>query len=125
MEPYLAMQTAAALLGIAALGGLVMAGIRLKGAVRPPSAFAMGHGLLAGAALTLLIYFAATVGLPSSALLATCLLVLAAIGGVFINLRYHDRMQPLSVPWIIVHALIAVAGFALLLFAIVQGPPTA
>lgn len=122
MEPQLAMQTAAVLLAVAALGGLVMAAIRLKGAPRPPSYLAMGHGLLAGAALTLLLYACFTVGLPGTAQLATVLLIVAALAGVFINLRYHDRMQPLPMPLIVIHALIAVAGFGLLLVALVQTP---
>jgi len=52
------MQAAAVLLGAGALGGLVMAGIRLKGEARPPTWLAMVHGVLAAAALTLLIHAA-------------------------------------------------------------------
>lgn len=120
MEPYLAMKTAAILFGIGALGGLVMAGIRLKGAPRPPALFAMAHGLLGAAGLTLLIYFAVTVGLPPLAQIATGVLALAAAGGVFINLRYHSQMLPLPIPLIIVHGLLAAGGFVLLLMALFQ-----
>jgi hypothetical protein len=58
MEPNVSMQAAAVLLGAGALGGLVMAGIRLKGEARPPTWLAMVHGVLAAAALTLLIHAA-------------------------------------------------------------------
>ena len=119
MEPLLAMQTAAVLIAIGALGGLVMAGVRLKGAERPPSSLAMAHGLMAGAALTLLIYSWLTVGLPQFAQWATGVLVLAALGGAYINLRYHSKMLPLPVPLIVGHAMIAATGFILLLLALI------
>jgi hypothetical protein len=121
MEPQLALQTAAILLGIGALGGLVMTVIRLKGAPRPPSSIAMAHGVLAAAGLTLLIYFWYTTGIAPLAKLATVVLILAALGGTYINLRYHSQMQPLPMSWIVAHAGIAVVGFVMLLFAVVQG----
>ena len=115
MEPNMSLQTATVLLGAGALGGLVMAGIRLKGEARPPSWLAMAHGVLAAAALTLLIYAALTVGIPTLSLYATGLLVIAAAGGAAINLLYHSKMLPLPIPLIIVHAVLAVLGFVLLL----------
>ena len=124
MEPNMSLQAATALLGAGALGGLVMAGIRLKGEARPPSWLAMAHGLLAAAALTLLIYAALTVGIPKLALYALVLLVIAAIGGAAINLLYHSKMLPLPIPLIIGHALIAAAGFVLLLVSVLGLPRT-
>ena len=118
MEPNLSMQAATVLLGAGAVGGLVMAGIRLKGAERPPSWLAMGHGVLAAAALTLLTYAALTVGIPQLAQFGLGLLILAAIGGAGINLLYHSKMLPLPIPLIIGHALIAVSGFVLLLVSV-------
>jgi hypothetical protein len=85
MDAVTMMKTAAVLLAIAALGGLLMAIIRFKGADRPPSSVAMLHGLLAGSALTLLLYAAATVGIPKLALLAT-----AAVG-VSLHLIYQGE----------------------------------
>lgn len=120
MEPQLAMNTATILLGIGAVGGVVMALIRFTGAPRPPSTLAMAHGILAAAGLTLLIYMWATLGISSLAQAATVVLVLAALGGTYINLRYHSQIQPLPIPWVIVHAGIAVVGYALLLVSIVQ-----
>lgn len=122
MEPFLALQTAAALLAIAALGGITMALIRFRGADRPPSSFAMAHGLLAGAALTLLVYSWATVGIPPLAQAATVVLALAGLGGTYVNLRFHSQMLPLPIPLIVGHALLAVIGFTLLLVAVIQPP---
>jgi hypothetical protein len=124
MEPPHAVQTAAILLGIGALAGLVMAGIRLKGAPRPPSSIAMLHGVLAAAGLTLLVYSWCTVGIAPMAKAATGILIIAALGGTYLNLRYHSQMQPLPVPLMIGHAAIAVVGFVILLFAIFPGSGT-
>ena len=124
MEPNMSLQAATALLGAGALGGLVMVGIRLKGEARPPNWLAMAHGLLAAAALTLLIYAALTVGIPKLALYALVLLVIAAIGGAAINLLYHSKLLPLPIPLIIGHALIAAAGFVLLLVSVLGLPRT-
>ena len=51
----------------------------------------MAHGLLAAAALTLLIYAAATVGLPALAMAATVIFVVVAIVGAALNLNYHSE----------------------------------
>ena|SRR5580765_1286662 len=120
METYTVMYTAAVLLGIGAVGGVVMALIRFSGAPRPPSALAMVHGLLAAAGLTLLVYTWAALGINSLAQAATLVLVIAALGGGYINLRYHSQMQPLPISWILAHAGIAVVGFGMLLVAISQ-----
>ena len=117
MEPRLILSTAAVLLAIAAVGGLIMAGIRLAGDRQPPPALAMLHGFLAAAAVTLLLYGAATVGLPGMALGALVLLVLAALGGVILNLNYHWKQIPLPKGLIAGHALAAVLGFVLLVAA--------
>jgi len=112
------MQAAAILFGIAAAGGLLMALMRWRGVPRPPDWLAMLHGLLAAAALTLLIHAQLTVGLPSLALLSLLLFIVAAIGGAWINLRYHARQLPLPKAWIAGHAGLAVAAYALLLLAV-------
>lgn len=117
MEPNLVMQTALVLFAIAAVGGITMAGIRFSGKPHPPTALAMLHGFLSAAALTLLIYAACTVGLPNLALTATLLFVVAAIGGIVMNLNYHWKMLPLPKWLVLVHGAIAVAGFLCLLIA--------
>ena len=122
MQPLHMLQTAALLLGVAALGGIVMTIVRLRGAPRPPSSLAMVHGLLAAAALTLLLYAWYTVGLPSLAKLATLILGAAALGGTFINIQYHSKLQPLPIPLVLVHAALAVGGFVALILSLQQTP---
>ncbi len=95
-----------------------MAFIRWSGAPRPPDWLAMGHGLLAAAGLTLLIHAAVTTGLPVLAQASLGLFVIAALGGAFINLRYHARQLPLPNALIVGHALLAVLAFVVLLVAL-------
>lgn len=117
MEPMLVMRTAVVLLVLAALGGLAMAAIRFSGKPRPPTWMAMGHGFIAGAAVTLLVYAFFTTGLPALATLALVLFLLAAAGGVVMNLRYHWERLALPKWLVLVHAAIAVIGFVLLAIA--------
>jgi hypothetical protein len=112
------MKTAVVLLALAALGGLTMAVMRFNGADRPPTLFLMGHGVLAAAALTLLLYAAATVGLPPLGLLATGILVVVAAVGAALNLLFHAKMLPIPKAPIVIHGLVAVVGFVLLLMAV-------
>ena len=105
------LQTSMLLFLLAALGGLVMAGIRLAGKRNPPAWMAMGHGLLAAAGLTLLAYSVFTESVPTLATVALVLFVIAAAGGAVMSLVYkwHDRLLP---AWLVtVHGLLAVAAF--------------
>ena len=118
MEPALMMKTSLALLTVTALGGLSMAVFRFAREANPPSWLAMLHGLLAGAALTLLLYAYFTVGLPALACWALLLFLAAAAGGAFLNLNFHWKMQPLPKPIVLVHAGVAVVGYGLLAVAV-------
>ena len=118
MEPNLILGTAAVLLAISAVGGATMAGMRFSGRAYPPTWLAMLHGFLSAAALTLLIYAWCTVGLPTLAAVAVVLFVVAALGGVVMNLGYHWKQLPLPKWLVLVHAAIAVIGFLLLLGAV-------
>ena len=117
MEPMLMVRTAVVLLAITALGGLAMAGIRFGGNKQPPAWLAMLHRLLAGAAVTLLAYAWFTVGLPALAAWALLLFLLAAAGGAYLNLNFQWKQVLLPKGLIVGHALVAVAGFVLLLIA--------
>lgn len=117
MEAARILLTASVLLAVAAAGGLLMAGIRFVGDRSPPAALAMLHGFLAAAAVTLLLYAAATVGLPRMALMALALFVVAAGGGAILNLNYHWKQRPLPKWLVLVHAGAAVLGFVLLVAA--------
>ena len=126
MEPNLILQTCVALLAISAVGGIVMATIRFSGKPHPPAWLAMLHGFLSASALTLLIYAALTVGLPTLALTAIVLFIVAALGGITMNLNYHWKALPLPKWLVLVHAGIAVVGFICLLLATwpTYGQPT-
>ena len=117
MEPAQILLTASVSLAAAAAGGLVMAGIRFMGDRSPPAALAMLHGFLAAAAVTLLLYAAATVGLPKLALVALALFLAAAGGGAILNLNYHWKQRPLPKGLVLAHAGAAVLGFVLLVAA--------
>ena len=122
MEAALMLKTALALLTLTALGGLAMAGIRWSKKANPPSWLAMLHGLLAGAALTLMLYAYFTVGLPAYAGWALLLFLVAASGGVFLNLGYHAKMRVVPAGIMVVHAVIAVVGYGLLVLAVMGQP---
>jgi hypothetical protein len=121
MDAHTMLKIAAWLFGIAAAGGLVMAAQRFSGRSRPPDALAMLHGLLAAAGLTLLLYAAAFGVLSSLALVSIALFVIAALGGLAINLLFHQRQVALPKPWVIVHAGIAVVAYVTLLLSL-RGP---
>lgn len=117
MEPNRMLKTSTALFAISALGGALMAFIRFTGKPHPPSWLAMLHGFLAAAGLTLLVYAACTTNLPSLAVLALILFLVAAAGGVLLNLRFHVNDIPLPKWLVLVHGGIAVVGFICLLMA--------
>jgi len=112
------LEAATALLAMAALGGALMAAIRFSGRPHPPSWLAMGHGFLASAGLTLLIYAELTVGLPMLAELALGLAIAAAVGGAALNLLFHVKKLPLPIPLMILHAVLALSAFVLLLMSV-------
>lgn len=111
------MQNAAILLGLAALGGLTMAIIRLRGAPQPPTWLALVHGVVAATGLGMLIYHAATAGVPQLAQYAIGAFVLAALGGSVLFFGFHLARKALPIPLVIGHGLIAVTGFVLLLLS--------
>ena len=92
------MENAAIVLGLAALGGLTLAGIRLSGTPRPPTWMAVGHGLVAALGLVLLIYAAATTTIPQMAQVALGVLVLAALGGATLFIGFHLREKETADP---------------------------
>ena len=105
------------LLGMAALGGLTMAVLRIRGAPLPPMWLALVHGAVAAAGVVVLAYFALTSGIPTLAMAALVIFILAALGGATLFFGFHLRNKPLPIPFVIGHGLIAVTGFALLLWS--------
>jgi len=111
------MQAAVIVLGFAALGGLTLVIIRLRGTPVPPTALAVAHGLVAATGVGLLIYAAVSNGVPTLAKVALGAFIVAAFGGIFIVATYHRKGRPLPIPLILAHGLLAVAGYSLLLLS--------
>lgn len=108
-----------ALFVAAALGGVVLFALRLRGG-NPPLPLAVGHGLLAAAGLVVLVIHLVADGWSTLPGTACVLLVLAALGG-FVVFGMHLRERLIPVPLTVVHALLAVAGVGLLVAAVVLG----
>ncbi len=111
------MVLAAILLAIAALGGVLMAIMRLTGRELPPMGLAIVHGLFAASGLVALLVAVIGVNAPMQANIAAGGFVLAALGGFFL-FSYHLRRQALPVPVVLVHGVVAVISFVLLLLGI-------
>lgn len=109
----------AILFALAALGGLTLAVMHFRsgGRERPPTALAVGHGLVAAAALVLLIIgvLGAAAGSSTLPVVALAIFVVAALGGAYLFLGKHLRGQALPSAVVVVHGLAAVAGFLVLL----------
>ena len=105
------------LLMYVALSGLVMAVGMFKGA-KPWPPLALGHGVLAAAALVLALLESIATG-DAAIKDGTSVLILAALGGFFL-LGYHLRGK--LPPWVVVvlHALLAVGGVGCLVFALLR-----
>ena len=112
------MQLAAILLSLAALGGIAMVVIRLKGAPLPPTGLALAHGALAACGVVARAYAAYEPGIPQLAQIALGVFVLAALGGLTLFLMFHRQGRPLPIPLMLGHGLIALTGLALLLYTL-------
>lgn len=95
-----------------------MALIRLGKNANPPHWIAMLHGFIAAAGVTLLAYVTIFAHVPSLAQIGLLAFLLAAVGGVWMNLGRHQRNMLIPRTIMVGHALVAVAGFVLLLMAL-------
>lgn len=104
------MVTAIVLFAIAALGGIVLASLRLRN--RPlPMSLALIHGAVAAAGIVALIVVMAHVGHVATPLV---LFIVAALGG-FVLFSFHLRGKNVPIPVMVIHAVIAAIGLVLLL----------
>jgi hypothetical protein len=108
------MMIAAVLFTLTALGGVVLAGIRLKGNPYPPLWLALGHGAGGVAGFVALGYAWASLGIPDLARFAFWVFVAAALGGVTLLTLFHLRRKPLPVWMVLGHGVVGLAGVALL-----------
>ena len=105
------LKIAVVLLAIGAVGGLVMAA-RLFSNKLAPWPLSILHALLGAAALVLILLNVMN-GAGGLLLTSLVLLVVAALGGFFLA-SFHVRKELAPKGVIVIHALVAVAGFLLL-----------
>jgi hypothetical protein len=116
------MDLALKILGIAALGGLTMVLIRLRGAPRPPTWLALAHGALAATGVVLLALAAFDPGAPELAPIALAVFVLAALGGTAMFVLFHLKGKALPIPFMLGHGLAALTGLAILYYSLHGNP---
>jgi hypothetical protein len=109
------MDAAIIVLGLAAIGGVTLAGIRFSGTPRPPTWMAIGHGAVALVGMILLGNAWQSSGLAWLAQVAFGTMVLAALGGLTMFLGFHLRGHALPILLVLGHGLLAAAGFTMLL----------
>ncbi len=115
------MTVALVLFAIAAIGGVILAALRLRGRADLPLGLAAVHGLVAAAGLVaLIVAIAGASAAGSLPKVALVLFIVAALGG-FVLLTSHLRTKNVPVPIMLVHAAVAVVSFVLLLVAVVSG----
>ena len=104
------------LFALAAIAGLSMAILHFRGVSPPKTALAALHGLFAASGLAVLVMALIKTGFGGMAGIALGLLVVAALGG-FTLLSWHVQNRRLPSALVVGHALLAVAGFLVLLLA--------
>lgn len=107
------MTVALVLFALAAIGGVILAVIRFRGQPYPPLGLALVHGGAAAAGLVALIVAVAPGEAPSLATTALVVFLVAAAGGFFLFFQ-HLKKVALPIWLVVVHALLAVAGFLML-----------
>ncbi|ADJ27983.1 hypothetical protein [Nitrosococcus watsonii] len=105
-----------------ALGGVVMATRSFRGQ-EIPWLLAAAHGVLVASGLVLLIAAVILGTAPGILKVALGLLIVAALGGFYL-LSFQVRQEPHPRQLIVVHALLAVTGVLLLLWTLLQQPPS-
>ncbi|HEV7606712.1 MAG TPA: hypothetical protein VGO61_05210 [Steroidobacteraceae bacterium] len=104
------------LFAVAAVAGLTMAVMHFRGKTPPRPALAVLHGLFAASGLVVLLLALLKVGFGGTPGIALGILVVAALGG-FVLLSFHLKGRALPSGLVVGHALLAVAGFVVLVAA--------
>ncbi len=116
------MDTAAGILVVAALVGLSMVILRLRGRPRPPTWLALSHGGVAVTGVGTLAFVGMKSGLPTLAWAAFVVFLAAALGGLTMFLLFHLKNRALPIGLMLVHALAALTGVTMLLIAVNAEP---
>jgi len=106
-----------ALFAIAAVGGVVMAIMRLSGRELPPMGLAVVHGLFAAGGLVALIVALMTYGFTLVSIVALIGFVGAALGGFYL-FGLHMKRRALPIPAVLIHGGFAVLSFLVLLVGV-------
>jgi hypothetical protein len=104
------------LFAVAAVAGLTMAVMHFRGKTPPRAALAVLHGLFAASGLVVLLLALLKAGFGGTPGIALGLFVVAALGG-FGLLSFHLKGRALPSGLVVGHALLAVAGFVVLVAA--------
>jgi hypothetical protein len=110
--------SAIVIFALAALGGIVLAFMHLT-KKSAPLGLACLHGALAVTGVILLLVGMSQGHTAKGVVIALVLFVVAALGGLVL-ITAHLRSRPLPAALIVVHALVAVAGFLTLLTSVVR-----
>lgn len=114
------LEAAAIFFGIGALGGITMGIMLFKGAAQPPAWLSMLHGMLATAGVVLLTEAILLGEAPLFAQMALGAFAVAAAGGVYLNLGFRQKNQPIPFAILGGHAALAILGFLLLIAALLE-----
>ncbi|QDU29094.1 hypothetical protein ETAA8_42010 [Anatilimnocola aggregata] len=112
------MELAAIILSLTAIGGLVVAALRICGLPYPPMWLALGHGGAAVTGLAVLAYSASTQDPPWLVLVALAMFVCTAFGGIALFTLFHLRSVALPIPLVLGHGALAIASLVTLLIAV-------
>lgn len=118
------MHTAALIFCLAAIGGVSMVVLRLRGHLRPPTWLALAHGAVALTGFSLLVNAWTTTGLPTYARVATVIFGFAALGGATLFLGFHVRGRALPLGLMLAHGFVAASALATLLIGLALGSRT-
>ncbi len=104
-------RAASALLIVSFLSGVVMMFIRFGSERRSPPWIVKLHGYAAAGAIALLTFGWVQLSYTGPATFALLTLMLAALGGLTLNLGYHLRRKPLPEWLVFAHMAVASLGF--------------
>ena len=116
------LNVATILFAVATVGGLAIAYIHFTGALHPPIALAVVHGLFGTAGLVVLLIALMQTGLAGMGALALGIIAAAALGGFYL-FSLHLRNRPLPSAVVLIHGAVAAAGFIVLLTVVLQASP--
>jgi len=116
------MNVAALLFCLAALGGIAMVVLRVRGWLRPPTGLAVVHGLVALTGFGWLLNEWVTVGLPVWGQVATVGFGLTTLGGATLFLGFHVRGKGLPLGAMVAHGLVAATSLGILLVGLALEP---